>query len=330
MNIDNNKVIRISKKKLGILLIILVIIVVLIAVVLGSLGSARNGAFIMEDSATTSIYPDYYRGEPDDITDTREFIKNTYTGDVRTRDVVQVVDEAKLAVSEAGGRMDNYTVSPKRSDLQFVLPKSEFESFRAKMSNLTWAKLYIETVSAQNLLDQKQSIEERTVNNQATLTTLENRLTNLESNHQATLSSLNARLANYQTQLTEVRRQIGLTNNPEMLSYLSNQEISLSQNINRERASITAENQSYNSQKNVLSNQIQAVRNALQGLVEEDVDFINNIETVNGSMSIRWVSVWEVLKIYSPLHPLILIILILLIGRWILVRNGYLARIELV
>ena len=341
MENNNQKVIKISKKKLVITLVILVVLgFVFYGVILNSLNSARRRVEVgvsMSSSEKSENYgapvsqsmPDYYR-EQNDITDTREFLKTSHSSTLKTRDVPEVTKEVKSAIREVEGRIDNLTSSTNYSYVTFVVPKSRFEEFRSEVESLVYAKLYFENISSQNLLNQKQSIEERTEINSTNLVELEKRKQNLLTAHSLTISNLNKELATTQSQLTLVRQQKLLTDDSTQYNFLLGQETTLVQTELTLKQKQEAENRIYASQNQTITNQINQVNAVLANLSKEDTNFANNIETVTGTVNIQWVSVWYILKIYSPIHPLIIIILILLLARWYLVRKGYLARIEFV
>ena len=101
MENNNQKVIRISRKKLIITLVILAVFGLVIGIILNSLSTARmKSAPSIETGMAPLVsdgrfaYPDYYN-EQSDITDTREFLKTSYSATLKTRDVSEVVKEVK-------------------------------------------------------------------------------------------------------------------------------------------------------------------------------------------------------------------------------------------
>ncbi len=336
-NDNQQKVIRISRKKLVVALIILAILAWgLWNIINNSFSTARMKApsggvsesgMISPDRG--SYYPDYYNGQ-NDITDTREFLKTSYYSTVKTRDVSEIVKEVKNAVRDVEGRIDSLSSSEKYGHISFVVPKSRFEEFRSEIEGLVHAKLYTETISSQNLLNQKQSLEERTEIITASLAELEKQKKALTDNHLVSVASINRDLANTRNQLAEIRRQIfssddqsGVTSLRDQETVLIQAEVNLKQNLTRENQSFASQNQSYVDRIN------QANKN-LANVNKEDVSFTNNIETVNGTVDVYWISLWNLIREFSPINPWILVILIVIFGRRWLVRRGYMSRIELV
>lgn len=318
------KTIKVSRKKLTWLIIILVIIGIWwanqprygVMPMMGGFGIAEDSvrstapasAPMMDSSGAEMLYypPDYYRGNPD-ITDTRQFLKNSYSADIKTRDVKEMIRNVRNIVRDFEGRIDNTQESEKYAYLGFVIAKDNFEAFRDEVESLTYTKLTTVNVSSENLLGQKQSIEEQMENAATSLTDLEKQKTSLTTKHNQTLANLNAQLVTLQNQGTSTTEQ----------------QFIVSQ-------SIASENKSYNSQLTNLNNRIDGTKKWLTQIEKRDTDFGNNIETVNGYVSVSWISLWEMAKLLSPIHPGWIILVLAIILWKVLGRYGYLPKIELV
>ncbi len=343
METNNQKVIRISRKKVIITLIVLVIGVYII---FNSLSTARmrSGVDYAENAmlpsgggvdipVSSKMMPDYYPypyPEEGDITDTREFLKTSYSAYLKTRNVRDVVKDVKNAVRDAEGRVDNLTESDKHGYITFVVPKSNFDEFRDEVESLTNKKLYTENISSQNLLNQKQSIEERTEVQTASLANFEKLKKDLATTHALALSKLKNELTTTQNKLFLAESQILQTDDPGEAAALRSQLAILLQTQADIQSREYAENQNFANQNRWLDQSIAHAKTQLANLGKEDTKFENNIETVNGSVNVQWISVWDLIKLYSPINPILIIIIVLLLGRWILVRKGYLSRIEFV
>jgi hypothetical protein len=77
---------------------------------------------------------------------------------------------------------------------------------------------------------------------------------------------------------------------------------------------------SINNKKNALEQKISESQKVLQGVTVQDSKFNENIETVEGSITIRWISLWKLMTVFSPINP-IFIISILLVLFWYLLRK---------
>ena len=320
------KTIKVSRKKLTWLIIILVIFGIWwanqpryggVMPMIGGYGVAEDSATrsvspasapMMDSSGAEMMYypPDYYRGNPD-ITDTRQFLKTSYSADIKTRNVKEMIRDVRNIVRDAEGRIDNTQESEKYAYLGFVVAKDKFEAFRDEVESLTYAKLIVINVSSENLLGQKQSIEEQMENAKTSLTDLEKQKTSLTYKHNQTAANLNAQLIALQNQGTSTDAQQAVI-----------------------RQSIANENSSYNSQLTSLNSRIDETKKWITSVEKQDVDFGNNIETVNGYISVSWASYWEMAKLLSPIHPGWIIAILVLIATQVLKRTGYLPKIELV
>jgi len=263
------------------------------------------GAPMME-KVGNMIYPDYYRQNPD-ITDTRQFLKTSYSADIKTRDVKDIVRDVRGIIRDVDGRIDNSQESEKYSYVSFVVPTSKFEAFRDEIESLTYAKLITVNVSSENLLGQKQSIEEQTRSATSTLANLEKQKKALTTRHNQTLAGMNAELDTLQNQVP----------------YPTERADTIKQSIDNE-------NKSYNSQNQNLTNQIDAYKATITWIEKQDTQFGNNIETVNGYISVNWISYWQMARIISPIHPSILLIILILVLWKVLILSKVVPKIELV
>ena len=92
---------------------------------------------------------------------------------------------------------------------------------------------------------------------------------------------------------------------------------------------MNSENSTYADSSVSLKNQISDINTELVGIKKEDVSFADNIETVSGYVSVNWVSWWEMARLLSPVHPAIIVIIVLLLAWYYLTRKNYLPHIEL-
>lgn len=268
-------------------------------------------------------------GQPD-ITDTREFLKVSYSAKIQTRDVSEIVKDVKGAVREAKGRIDSENTDDKRGYVSFVVPKSNFENFRTEIESITHKKLYTENVAAQNLLTQKQGIETQMQAATSSLATLEQQKKNLDAKHLQVINSITKELTSVKNQLAVVEQSLSQTNDVAQINVLYNQQSSLltiqANLVNNKNI----ENSDYNSQNQSLVNQIGWAKNNVGQVQKQDTEFGNNIETVSGHVDVSWISMWSLAVLYSPIHPTIIIIVLALVLLFILNRKGYTPKIEFV
>ncbi len=333
------RVIHISKKKLILTIIVLIILVIVGFVLTQSRYSASRPILMVNDPSTgvtsersyanmpsqspadydmsssyePNSYP-YRDNKTTDITDTREFLKTTYSANIKTRNVASTVTTVKNIVKGADGRVDDYRSSEKSGYVSFVVAKSKFEAFRAEVEALTNRKLYAETISSQNRLGTKQNIEERLDSADGRLTQLKSEKQSLENTHSATLSAMNRELSRIQGELLAVRQNIwNITDDTSEILFASwkNQETALITQEATQKERINIENTTFNRQKLSLDNQITNQQAVLTSVGKQDTNFMNDIETVNGSVYVNWVSMWQLAKIFSPISPVLVIIILI-------------------
>lgn len=258
------------------------------------------------------------------IADTREFMKVSYSGNIKTRDVKDTARDVRGIIRDMDGRVDSENVNEKYGYINFVIPKSNFDDFRDEIEIITHKKLYTENTSSQNLLSQKQNIEQQDNLANMTLDQLQKTQTDLTKKHNQIIVSL-------KNELTTVQKKIATTNNniatylPQSSddAYLAEQNTNLSMYLNEEaqiKQKIASENTSYQNQNKTITEQIANTNNTIKDIKIQDKNFTENIETVNGSINIQWVNLWQLAQIFSPVPP-IFVVLLVIIMIWYILRK---------
>ncbi len=343
------KVIRLSKSRTTKLVIAVVILIIAFFYVMsGSLNTARiktmgggyNGVtsnsgsnsirdFALPEASSPSsnsfmdrmMPPFYYGGEPS-IRDTREFLKTSYNAQIKTRDVSRVISDTKNAIRDVEGRIDSLNSSEKSGYISFVVPKSKFSEFQNTMESLTHKKLYVENISSQNLLSEKQSIEEQTAGATATREELVKTKSLVTAQYTQDSATLKKDLANRQAQLVTVRATISTTTNQDQLTALRAQEATLVQEEANIKQNQTNTTKNYTNKLASLNAQIANMDQMLVAIDKQDTKFTDNIETVTGSVNIQWITLCALFKIFSPIPPsIIILIIIAILGYWF-IRKG--------
>ncbi len=340
--IRERKVIKVSRWKF--ILSIVVIVLALIFSVLNSLmvnskfgatnynsvGSlGPSDSFEGSRSMTQPKKLDYYGGGQPDITDTREFLKTSYRAYIKTREVEEVITTVKNMVKGADGRINSMNISEKSGSVSFVVPKSKFDAFKDEVESITHKKLYIKNISSQNLLGQKQNIEQQDLSVNSTLDSLKEQKKNLDTEHARVVSKVNASISSIQSQLLIVRATLVSATNTEIITSLRNQENTLVISENVEKQKLSSENNSYASKSSNLKNQIDIEERNLADVNMQDNNFTNNIETVEGYVSASWVSLWGLAVVFSPVHPTIIVIILIIAIWYYLKRKSYIPKVVL-
>ena len=301
-----------------------------------SVSGVGGGQSVMAPQAEDSsniAYPDYgrpYYQDNSSAKDTREFMKVYYNTEIKTRDVKDVTRDVKGAIRDADGRIDNINETPKYAYISFVVPKSKFENFKEEIEGLAHEKLVVENTSSENLLGQKQYIEEQEENAKTALADLKKELPDLNASHAQAVKAFQNSINANSLELIRVREAMAKTSDPATLSSLRAQEANLVNSVKSLSENLNSENSTFNIKSQNLKSQIENTEKSLENIAEQDEDFTDNVETVSGSVSVRWVSVWQLAKIFSPIHPIWEILIILAIAWYLLKRKNYVPGIEFV
>ncbi len=340
---SNRKVIRVSRKKLTIWIVVLIVVAFLayagFKILTQTFGTNSDrysqgsvqipcipGAGVDCGGGSSKNYNNSANTGRSSVDDTREFMKVGYRADLKTRKVEDVMHDVKSEIELAEGRIDNLNESTKYSQVTFVIPKSNFETFKEEVEALTHKKLYTHTTTSQNLLDQKQSIEERASN-------ASNTLSQLQAKQQTQTNAHNKKIADLQAQLKETQRDLATTRANYAATPsndLKAQETILAKSETSIQQQIALENSNYAYLNQSTQNEINSANTNLASIGKQDVLFTDNIETVNGFISVTWINTWDLLKVFSPVHPTIIIIILVIILWLCIRRKNYVPKVEFV
>ena len=353
MSANTRRVVRISKRKLVRLLAFILIILVAYFGILffGSrsssyerrsgggiqlmdpesgadlkIGKPENVGISMPSAPDQSVSRIFRNDEKVPITDTREFLKASYHASIKSRSVQDVVNQAKNIVKGNDGRVDSISSSEKYGYLTFVVPKSKFEAFQTDIEGLTHKKLISVSSTSQNLLSDKQRIEGQMENLNNTLEELRQQKETLLASHTQTVASTNKELTSIRSQLSAVRKTIAETQDEDTLNTLRAQESSLVSRESTQKQKLATENTNFNNVNTILENQIKYQNANLEDTNTQDTNFTENIETVDGSIDVRWVSIWQLIKIFSPVPAELLVVVLVLVGWNILAKLNYVPK----
>lgn len=337
----NQKIITISKKKLIWSVVVLIIILFIWGLSTLSDSIRYGSSYSVQEGVPTQdiaggftvsdeIYP--YYNPPVDVTDTREFLKTDYSAQIYTRDVSGEVESIEDVIRRVNGRIDDISTSEKYGSISFVIKKSDLSEFRDEIEGLVHGKLYTESISSQNLLGQKQNIEQRTEDVSVLLAELEKEKDTLNKEHIQNINLLGTQINNLQNQLIEINSLKLELNQDEVegLEYYENQEDFLRQEIVSLQQKQINTNKSYSARNDVLVSRISQMNKNLENIEEEDTQFANNIETVNGYVDVRWTSFWDMGNKFSPIPMWLNTIVLTLLILWHLKQKKILPKIRVV
>lgn len=337
------KVIKISKKKLFISVgIVIFIFVVLYGYKIWNGNYGRGGTVMMEKmntgaipsigssikhdglvSNSTPVRPCYSYERCDmnsgsSYKDTREFMKETYNANFKTRDVRDTMRDIRNIIKDNDGRIDNTNENELYGSISFVVSKSKFDTIRDEFGNLVAEKLFTENTSSYNLLSEKQGIEKVAETNEQQLARLKSEENTLLREHNAELKRI--------TDMTSEIDHILMTSkfsDPSYVENYNNQKIELQKDIEEENSIYAIELKS-------IKNRLAVVNTNIKNNTKADQAFTDNIETVNGYVNVSYATYWQIARLISPIHPTIIIILLLIIIKMILYKKKILPKVELV
>jgi len=282
-------------------------------------GLSESASISEKIMGTVSDYVDsfsrHYYSQSPDITDTREYLKTTFGLDIKTRKVEKTYTRVKTIIRGYGGRIDNSSLSEKYARLSFVVPKSDYDSFVEEVQGMFPEKFIKLSENTSNLLPQKQHIEEQTEQTNKTLDELKQDRTDLVKNHEEKVASLQKevnRLNGIIYSLMGQRKDIPTTDTIALQKI--NEQINYNLRLrNTQNESLNNENNQYQKNLNALDQRISAQENRLIELDKQDTNLLNNVETVDGTISIRWISLFEIVNLYIPVYKTLIILFVLII-----------------
>jgi hypothetical protein len=240
--------------------------------------------------------PDYYPypgGGEVPVTDTREFLKTYYNAQMQTRDVMGLTRRVETTVRGYDGRVDQQSSSDKYGSVSFALPESKYEAFRAELESMVGSRFLSVNISSQNLLSQKVSIEDQQKQANTRLADYQTSRANLISPHASTVQLLQSKINNATAQLAPLRAQVST---PPIESQIQTLTAELS-SLNKQLAS---ENTRYSSALKSADANIASAQQWQKAVQTQDKKLLDSVATVTGTVSIRWISFWDMLQLYLP------------------------------
>jgi len=242
--------------------------------------SAGGGVIMMEDGVMNKmVSPDYYPypypyPNPEvPVTDSREFLKIYYNASMQTRDVPALTRRVETTVRGYGGRIDNESSAEKYGYVSFALPQAKYDAFRTELESFVNGRFLKVNISSQNLLSQKVSIEEQQKQADSALADYKTARQKLISAHTSAVQSLQAKINDVNTSADE--------------KLLFEQQL-------------IKENSSYTRNLANADANIKYAQDWVKGVQTQDATLLANVATVNGTVSIQWISLWDMILVYLP------------------------------
>jgi len=248
--------------------------------------------------STVSTMP-FYREEGSSISDTREFLKVNYNASLRTRNVSDLRIKVESIIRNLGGRIDYSNSGEKNGYINFVIPKSNLESLKIGVKDLVWTKFYNEQINSQNLLSEKQIIEENQKQTETKLNNSQMERAQIIGNHNSIIASYKGEILIKNTEINTLNMEYQYANMWRK-SEITNRVNQLQTEINAIQAKIENENRSYQEKINNINSQIKNIQENLGAIKIQDANLLDNVATVNGTISLSWISLWAIADAYVP------------------------------
>lgn len=218
-------------------------------------------------------YPYPYPGTDVPVTDTREFLKVYYNASMLTRDVSALTRRVETTVRGYDGRIDQESSSLKYGYVSFAVPQEKYSAFRAELESLVGSRFLTLNISSQNLLPQKVSIEEQQQQADTALADYKAARQKIVNAHASTVQSLQAQI--------------------DAAEAAGNDATLLKQQLAKENAMYASRLASADANITYAQDWSKAVQT-------QDKTFLANVATVTGTVSIEWISLWDMALLYLP------------------------------
>lgn len=240
-----------------------------------------------------------YGREQSSISDTREFLKIDYNATLRTRNVNDLKNKTEMIIRGFNGRIDSSNGGEKNGYINFVIPKTNLESFRIEIKDLVGTRFYSEQISSQNLLPQKQIIEENQRQTEIKLDNFQSERAQIIGNHNSSIAFYKGEILTKNTEINTLNMEYQYANIWRRAE-ITNRINQLQTEIEAIQLKIRNENISYQEKLNNINSQIKNTQENLGAIKLQDTNLLDNVATVNGSIYLNWISLWDIADTYIP------------------------------
>lgn len=282
--------------------------------------SVTGLAFSNSDLYGGNRYPDT-SGVPG--SDNREFLKTDYSASIQTRQVQEMTQQIQTTVRGFDGRVDNASNSVDGGYVSFVIPASRLDAFKMEVKSIAGAKFYTESLSSQNMLSDKRSLEERQKQTNNTLSQLGLSRDQLIADHTKTVASLNSQLSTIARESAALKVEAVNTINYDRQLQIGARQEELQKQTKALNAGLANENTNFTNQLDSLNYQIQDAQGTLGQLNKQTGDLLDTVATVSGTISVSYISLWAVLGLYLPAYWIVYILLIAAVVAYYIHRRRF-------
>ncbi|MDO8514157.1 MAG: hypothetical protein Q7S50_01275 [bacterium] len=238
---------------------------------------------------------DYYPYPTPNVpaSDTRELLKVNYNATMQTRDAQGLTRRVETTVRGHGGRIDQESSSEKYGYVSFVVPMSKYETFRTELESLVPSRFLSVDIQSQNMLPQKQSIEEQQKQADTSLTDAKAARQRIVNTHASTVKSIQTQIDANVRELASLRAQT--------LTYEIQLQIqTVSNELLWQRQQLADENASYSGELSNADANIKYAQDWQKAVKTQDQALMDDVATVSGTVSLQWISLWQMAQLYLP------------------------------
>ncbi len=263
-------------------------------------GSPAGNRIAMESKERGDVYMPAPNYQDVPIQDNREFIKTSYGATVQSRQVLQTAESTQTIIRGLKGRIDSFSASDRSAYISFAFPEEKLNQLRAELKNLVGARFIVETTSGENLLPQKQSLEQQNNNAQSQLSQLRVERDQLITKHTQTIRALKNQLASAKKELANIQAKSAY----DLAFAVANQgrQEELQKQIAGLNNQIANENSTYESNLAYQDQQIKYQTEYISGIAKQDSNLVDSVATVQGTISFTQINWMEYLNAYIPLY----------------------------
>jgi hypothetical protein len=241
--------------------------------------------------------PDYPGIPP--ITDNREFLKTDYNSTIKTRHVAEMGNRIQTLVRGYGGRIDGASFNEKFGYLSFVVPQNQFMLFKSELTSIVGKRFIVESVSVQNMLPQKQGIEQQAKSASSTLMELKESRSAMVKKYNAIIGSLRAGIARETAAITALDKEAATTTDQNRLAEIKKERAAHVSTRSGLQTRLANETNNYEYELASIDSQIKGAEGQIENLKVQDKNLIDDVATVRGTIAIEWVSIMEIVNLYT-------------------------------
>jgi hypothetical protein len=212
---------------------------------------------------------------------------------MRTRDVQGLTRRVATTVRGHAGRIDQESSSEQYGYVSFVVPQSKYDAFRTELESLVSSRFLTLSISSQNLLPQKLSIEEQQER-------ADTRLADAQAARQRIVSAHVNRVDSFQAQIDADAKQLASLRAQEQTPVVQSQVQLLTQHWLQLTQQLANENSTYTAQLKNADANIKSAQDWQRAVQTKDQALLDNVATVTGTVSIRWIGLWSIVLLYLP------------------------------